>query len=220
MMRKFLKYEMDIYLASRGSEFNDEKPLLNVNPDQGYIHYQKGSVVLYYLKEMIGEERINSVLKRLVEKYAYQDPPYPTAYDLVDGLREVMPQELHYLITDLFENITFFSNKVETATYTKQADGTYKVEMELILEKTTADAKGKTTPAKLNDWIEVGAYAKPESGKKYGKEIYRQRLLIEKSPQKVEFIVDQEPDEVGVDPHYLLIDRVTSDNMKTATLRQ
>lgn len=217
MMRKFLKYEMDRYLSSRGSEFNEEKPLLSVNPNQGYVHYQKGSVVLYYLKEMIGEERINSVLKRLIEKYAYQDPPYPTSYDLVDGLREVMPQELHYLITDLFENITFFSNRVETATYTKQADGTYKVEMEIVLEKSTADAKGKSTPAKLNDWVEVGAYAKPEPGKKYGKELYRKRLLVDQTPWKVEFVVNEVPDQVGVDPHYLLIDRVTQDNMKTAT---
>ena len=220
MMRKFLKYEMDRYLSSRGSEFGEEKPLLNVNPNQGYVHYQKGSVVLYYLKEMIGEDRINSVLKRLIEKYAYQDPPYPTSYDLVDGLREVMPSELHYLIADLFENITFFSNRVETATYTKQADGKYKVELELVLEKSTADAKGKSTPATLNDWIEVGAYAKPEPGKKYGKELYRKRMLVDKSPWKVEFVVDQEPDQVGVDPHYLLIDRVTTDNMKTATLSQ
>lgn len=220
MMRKFLKYEMDRYLSSRGSEFNEEKPLLNVNPNQGYVHYQKGSVVLYYLKEMIGEDRINSVLKKLIEKYAYQDPPYPTSYDLVDGLRDVMPQELHYLITDLFENITFFSNRVETATYSKQADGTYKVEMELVLEKSTSDAKGKSTPAKINDWIEVGAYAKPEPGKKYGKELYRKRMLIDQSPWKVEFVVPEVPDQVGVDPHYLLIDRVTDDNMKRATLRE
>jgi hypothetical protein len=94
------------------------------------------------------------------------------------------------------------------------------VELELVLEKSTADAKGKSTPATLNDWIEVGAYAKPEPGKKYGKELYRKRMLVDKSPWKVEFVVDQEPDQVGVDPHYLLIDRVTTDNMKTATLSQ
>lgn len=219
MMRKFLKYEMDRYLAGRGSEFNEEKPLLSVNPNQGYIHYQKGSVVLYYIKEMIGEERINMVLRRIIEKYAYQDPPYPTSYELVDGLREVMPPELHYLIGDLFEKITFFSNRVESATYTKQADGKYKVEMEVVLEKTTSDAKGKTTPATLHDWVEIGAYSKPEPGKKYGKELHRERVLADKERMKFEFVIDAEPDLVGIDPHYLLIDRVTEDNMKTAVAK-
>jgi len=42
-------------------------------------------------------------------------------------------------------------------------------------------------------------------------------LLVDQTPWKVEFVVNEVPDQVGVDPHYLLIDRVTEDNMKTAT---
>ena len=45
-MRKFLKYEMDNYLRSRGTERLKERPLLTVEANQGYIHYRKGSVVL------------------------------------------------------------------------------------------------------------------------------------------------------------------------------
>jgi hypothetical protein len=218
MMRKFLKYEMDNYLSSRGREFNEEKPLLNVNPNQGYIHYNKGSVVLYYLKEMIGEERINLVLRRLVERYAYQNPPYPTAYDLVDGLKEVMPAELHYLIGDLFERITMFSNRVESATVTPLADGKFKVVMDVRCEKTVADGKGKTTKVPINDWMDVGFYAKPETGKKYGREILRKRVLVDREKMNFEFVLDEQPEQCGIDPHYLMIDSVTDDNLKRATV--
>ena len=68
MMRKFLKYEMDNYLRSRGQEKLKERPLLTVESGQGYIHYRKGSVILYYLKEMIGEEKVNAALRKMIQR--------------------------------------------------------------------------------------------------------------------------------------------------------
>jgi len=50
--RKFLKHEMDGYLSARGRERLKERPLLTVEANQGYVHYRKGSVVMYYLKEI------------------------------------------------------------------------------------------------------------------------------------------------------------------------
>src|SRR5208283_1722318 len=110
-MRKFLKYEMDNYLRSRGRERHKEEPLLTVESQQGYVHYRKASVVLYYLKEMIGEEAVNRALRKVIKQYAYNAPPYPTSYALVDALREQTPPNLQYLIKDLFEDITLFSNR-------------------------------------------------------------------------------------------------------------
>ena len=218
MMRKFLKYEMDRYLSSRGQETADEKPLLEVNPSQGYVHYQKGSVVLYYLKEMIGEDRVNAALKNIVDKYAYKDPPYPNSYALVEELQKQLPSELQYLIKDLFEDITLFANRTLDAKYSKLDSGKYHVVIDVQSEKFKADAKGKNTAAELHDWIEIGAFAKPESGKKYGKQLYRERIFIDKANSTFEFDVDEVPDLVGIDPYFLLIDRMPDDNLKRATL--
>ena len=57
-MRKFMQYEMDNYLRSRGTERLKERPLMRVEASQGYIHYRKGSVVMYYLRQIIGEDAI------------------------------------------------------------------------------------------------------------------------------------------------------------------
>jgi hypothetical protein len=43
----------------------------------GYVHYRKASVVLYYLKEMIGEEKVNATLRKLIRQYAHNAPPLP-----------------------------------------------------------------------------------------------------------------------------------------------
>lgn len=218
IMRKFLRYEMDRYLAARGRELEKERPLLSVESKQGYVHYRKGSVVFYYLKEMIGEEAINRALRRIIQRYAYAQPPYPTSWVLVDELKKETPPELQYLLKDLFEDITIFSNRAVEATAQKRLDGKYDVALEIETRKYKADEKGHETEVSLNDWIEIGAFAKPEAGKKYGKTLYRQRVHLTSSRSRHVFTADELPDQVGVDPFLLLIDRVPDDNVKKPAL--
>lgn len=218
MMRKFLRYEIDRYLSSRGKERQKERPLLTVEAQQGYVHYQKGSLAIYYLKEMIGEEAVNRALRKLIQRYAYAPPPYPTSYALVDGLREQTPADLQYLIKDLFEDITIFSNRTLEASAKQRADGGYDVTIEVETRKFKADAKGNETEVGVNDWIEIGAFAKPEGDKKYGKTLYRERLHLTNNRSRHTFRVDALPYEAGVDPFVLLIDRVPDDNVKRVSL--
>jgi ABC-2 type transport system permease protein len=218
MMRKFLMYEMDNYLRSRGQERLKERPLLTVEDQQGYIHYRKGSVVLYYMKEMIGEDAVNRALRKLIHQYAYAPPPYPTSYALVDALREETPPNLQYLIKDLFEDITLFSNRTLAATAVKRADGKYDVTINVEARKFKADAKGKETEVPVDDWIDIGAFAKPESGKKYGDTLYRERMHITQRNSTFTFTTAQLPEKAGVDPFALLIDRIPDDNVKNVTL--
>ena len=213
-MRKFLEYEMDRYLRSRGREMLDERPLAKVEANQGYIHYRKGSAVMYYLKEMIGEDKINTALRGLIDKFAYQGPPYPTSLDLIEALREQTPEDLHYLIDDLFHEITLFANRTKKATYQVRDDGNYDVTIEVECKKFQADERGEETEVPVNDWIEIGAFAEPEKGRRYGKTLHRDRVRISETESTFSFTVDEEPDEAGVDPFALLIDRMPDDNLK------
>jgi len=219
-MRKFLKYEMDNYLRSRGAERLKERPLLTVESNQGYIHYRKGSVVLYYLKEMIGEEAVNRALRKVIHQYAYAPPPYPTSYALVDALKEETPPDLQYLIKDLFEDITIFSNRTLSATAQKRADGKYDVIIKVEAQKFKGDAKGNETEVPVNDYIDIGAFAKPGKDKKYGDTLYRQRIHMTQKDATYTFVTNAVPDKAGIDPFALLIDRVPDDNTKTVTLEK
>src|SRR5208337_3793993 len=214
MMRKFLRYEMDEYLRSRGRERLKEHPLLTVEMQQGYIHYRKASVVLYYLKEMIGEEKVNAALRKLVRQYAYNAPPYPTSWALVDALSEETPPQYQYLIKDLFEDITLFSNRTLAASARRRADGKYDVTIDIETHKFKADAKGNETEVPMDDWIDIGAFAKPEKGRKYGRTLYRDRVHIAGTRSTYTFAVSELPDQAGVDPFLLLVDRIPDDNTK------
>jgi hypothetical protein len=218
MMRKFLSYETDNYLRSRGRERLKERPLLTVEANQGYIHYRKGSAVLYYLKEMIGEDAVNRAVRKVVQQYAYQPPPYPTSYALEDALREQTPPQLQYLIKDLFEDITIFSNRTLEATAQKRSDGKYNVTVHVEARKYKADPQGNETEVPVNDYVDIGAFAKPAKGKQYGGTLYRERVHISQNDSRFTFVTDSLPEKAGVDPFALLIDRVPDDNTKPVTL--
>ena len=217
-MRKFLKFEMDNYLRNRGRERQKEQPLLNVEANQGYVHYRKGSVVMYMLKEAIGEDAINRALRKMVQKFAYQAPPYPTSHDLVDAFDAETPAQFKYLIKDLFDDITLFSNRTLEATAKKRSDGKYDVTIDVESKKFKADDKGAETEVKLDDWIEIGAFAKPPKDKKYGKTLYCERIHMQDPRKTFQFVVDELPEQAGIDPFLLLIDRVPGDNAKKVTI--
>jgi aminopeptidase N len=61
-IRRFLKFELDRYLRSRGGEVIEELPLARVE-NQQYIHYQKGSLAMYLLQERLGEDAVNRALR-------------------------------------------------------------------------------------------------------------------------------------------------------------
>ncbi len=214
MMRKFLQYEMRQYLGGRSRESLAEQPLAKVESQQGYIHYRKGSVVMYYLKEMIGEDKINEALKSLIKKFAYQGPPYPTSLDLIEALREVTPPEYQYLLSDLFDNITLFANRTAEASITERDDGRFDVTIKTECRKYQAGKDGKETEVPINDWIEIGALAKPASGKRFGATLHRELMHITKPDNTFTFTVDSKPELVGIDPFALLVDRLPDDNTK------
>ena len=214
-MHKFLRYEMDNYLAARGSEAEKECPLLEIE-NQGYIHYNKASTVMYYLKDMIGEERVNAALKNLVDSFAYREPPYPNANELVNRFEAQTPDSLRYLIRDLFRKITLFDNRVLEASTRKVASG-FETTIKVQAAKMYADSVGRETAAVLDDWIEVGLLSKPAQGKKYGKPIALQRFRIQEKENTYTFVTKEKPWQAGIDPYYYLVDRVPDDNLKKIT---
>jgi aminopeptidase N len=187
--------------------------------NQQYIHYRKGSLVFYRLREEMGEAAVNRALKKFLQDKGYQQPPYTTSAELLTYLRAEAKPEQQALITDLFEKISFYDNRVETATAVKRADGKYEVTLELHAAKHYADGKGKETVGKLDDWIDVGVFGQAASGKEGDEPVlYMQRVHVTDGKPKLTVVVDKPPYEVGFDPYNKLIDRVSADNRKKVSM--
>jgi ABC-2 type transport system permease protein len=207
-MRKFLRYELDSYLRDRGSELVAEQPLELVE-NQAYIHYRKGSLVMYALRDYIGEERVNRALAKFLHDHAFEGAPYTTSKELVKYFRAEAPPEYQEVITDLFERITLFDNKTSTVTSTKRADGKYVVKLTVTSTKLRADAKGEEKPVPLNDLIDIGVFADKD------RVLFSEKRRITKPTETFEIVVGEKPVKAGIDPFNKLIDRNPKDNVKS-----
>lgn len=205
-MRRFLRYNLDAYLRGRATERRKELPLGH-NEKQDYIHYRKGSLALYLLQDLLGEETVNGVLRRLVFEHSYGGAPYPTASVLIDGLRKVTPPDKAYLIDDLFEHIVLYENRTDSASARQRADGKFEVTIRASAGKVRADEVGNEQPVALRDYIEFGV------DDRNGNPLLRERRLVDKAEQTVTLVVDVRPGRAGIDPDNKLIDRKPTDNM-------
>lgn len=218
-MRRFLKYELDNYLRSRGSEAIEELPLERVE-NQGYIHYRKGAVVMYLLQDRLGEDRVNHMLAGLLEQWKFKSQPYPRSTILVDGLMSLCRNDKErQLVSDLFEKITIWDVKAKTATTKKLPDGSWQTTITVEGDKFYADGKGKETKTALDNAMDVGLFsARPGVGKFSAKDVIAiERHDIRSGSQQIIVKSSKKPAFAGIDPYNKFIDRNSDDNLTPVT---
>ncbi|HYI11086.1 MAG TPA: M1 family aminopeptidase [Thermoanaerobaculia bacterium] len=207
-MQKFLRYELDRYLSGRGGELVAEMPLSLVE-NQNYIHYRKGSLVMYALRDYIGEEAVNRALAKFVRDHAFDEPPYTTATEMVEYFRAEAPPEHQETITDLFQRITLYDLQARTVSSTQRPDGKYTVKLTVTSKKLYGDAKGEEKETPINDLIDIGVLAEKD------KVLFLEKRRITKPEETFEIVVSGKPVKAGIDPHHKLIDRNPKDNLKS-----
>ncbi len=217
-VRDFLKLELDRYLASRGGERIEELPLYRVE-NQQYIHYQKGSLVMYALKDYVGEEVVNRSLARLIELRGFKSDPYAISTDFLTILREEAGPAHDDLITDLFEKITLFDLTAEEVKVVERDDGRFDVTLTYSAEKFYADGEGRETSAGISIPIDIGVFMKSPADEDFSRDdvLYLKKHTINPKDPTITVTVDKKPDFAGIDPYIKLIDRDSDDNVKRAS---
>ncbi|MFM9862403.1 MAG: ABC transporter permease/M1 family aminopeptidase [Micropepsaceae bacterium] len=215
-VRKFLNQERDKYLQGRLFETVEEQPLYRVE-NQQYIHYRKGSMVLYRLKTEVGAAMVNGAMKTMIERYKFAANPYPRSTDFMKILREAAGPQHEALIVDLFEKITLYELKAASPKVVKRTDGKFDVTFEVEAKKLYADGKGKETEAPLAENVAVGVFATDPSEPQFKREgvIAYELRPLKSGKQTVTFVTDKEPKFVAVDPYSIWIDRDDKDNVAT-----
>lgn len=233
-MRRFLKDALDSYLRGRSFERFGENPLM-FNENQAYIHYNKGSLVMYAMSDFLGEQQFNQMLSEYIDQVAFQYPPYTTSIEFVDLLKENTPDSLQYTVRDMFETITLYDNKVLNVSSKEIDNGKYEVEIQFQVAKYRTDPKGKKSfedevgsamkeniraeevlSLPLADYVDIAVFGeqRKEGIRDVDNPIYSKRHRIDKINNKIKVVVDQKPFEAGVDPFNKLIDTDSEDNRK------
>jgi hypothetical protein len=217
--QKFLRRELDGYLQGRSVERKKEVPLMYVE-NQPYIHYRKGSLCLYALRDYIGEPAMNQALHSFLARWAFKGPPYPTSRDLVAEFDKVTPDSLKYVLRDLFEEMTFYDNKADSAIATPRSDGKYAVHLVVRAQKLKGDSLGNTRDVPIADYVDIGVFGAPVAGQKLGERLLIQKVHLTEPVTTFDFVVDKPPRQAGVDPYNILIDRTPEDNVMAVSIRK
>jgi aminopeptidase N len=187
--------------------------------NQPYIHYRKGSLIMYLLQERLGEAAVNRALARFDARFRFKGAPYLRSIDLIDELRkEAKTPEQQQLITDLFEKITVYDLKITDASTRKNRDG-WTTTLTVTADKYYANGKGDETKAKLSEPIEVGLFtARPGLGAFSAKNvIVLGREPVRSGVQRIIVHSKAKPQFAGVDPYNFYVDRNSDDNVKAVT---
>jgi ABC-type transport system involved in multi-copper enzyme maturation permease subunit len=210
-MRKFLKYEVDQYLAGRAAERVREEPLVRVDEQQGYIDYDKAAVILYALQDYLGEDKVDAALRTWLDKVRFQQPPYTDSHDLMADLRAAAGPDGQNLVRDFFDRITLFEDRMRSASAVKLPDGDYRVTMHVHAAEYYADGKGKETRTKLDVPIEIGVFARAKDGQEQDEiPLYLQKYPVANGDSTIQVTVTGKPYQAGIDPFNELIDRVST----------
>ncbi|UXI69035.1 ABC transporter permease/M1 family aminopeptidase [Tahibacter amnicola] len=219
-VRRILRYDLDQYLAGRGQERVEELPLYR-SENQVYVQYRKGSMAFYRLREVIGEAALNRALRRFLDEHRYRTRPYVTSEDLLAAIRAEAPADAQTLITDLFQRIVVYDNRVVSADAKPLADGQWRVTFKLRLSKSEADGKGKETPRDYDEPVDLAIFARGSDAQPGSERVlWRQQRSLPAGESTIEVTVGEAPFEVGVDPYNLLIDRAADDNRKRVSVAE
>ena len=166
--QKFLRRELDGYLQGRGVERKKEVPLLYVE-NQPYIHYRKGSLAFYALRDYIGEDAMNDALHAFLEKWAVQGPA------LSDGARPLRrARSRHAGLAQVRADGSLPRDDVlrqqgrQRRRRRKRADGKYAVHLVLDAKKLKGDSLGNMTEVPIGDYVDVGVFGDRVAGQKLG----------------------------------------------------
>jgi len=215
-VRRFLKEELDTYLASRGAEGVEELPLVRVE-NQPYIHYNKGALAMYLLRDEIGEAAVNRALQRLLARFAFRPAPYPASSDFIALLREEAGPAHDALIRDLFEAITLYDLALPEAIASRRPDGGWDVRVKISARKAYADGQGAETEAQMSDRVDIGLFRRrpDEPTLAAADEIRLERHVLRSGEQEIMLSLPPGPAPAfaAVDPYVKRIDRNSDDNI-------
>ena len=208
-MRRFLSYENDSYLMGRSMESKTEEPLYLVE-NQQYIHYNKGSLVTFALQDYIGENTLDNALGKFCRDHAFQGPPYLVSTDLLAYLKKATPTDKQYVINDLFENITLFDNKIESAKVKLDPKTkNYITTVTFTTKKAHYNGLGVEKKIPVKDYMDVAVYEKDNEHP-----IAFTNIAIHGGKETLQLTTSKKPSDVVLDPFYKLINKSPNDSKK------
>ncbi|SDR90496.1 ABC-2 family transporter protein [Gillisia sp. Hel1_33_143] len=218
-IKSFLQSSLDTYLSGRKMSFKPERTLIDVETGQ-YIFYEKGSMVMYDLQDVIGEDKINEGLRSFLDEFKYNEKGYyATSEDLYNALYKVAPDSLKYKVKDGFKEIVLYENRVVDANTKKLKSGKWETTFTVNSKKIYYDDAGREREIDTKkNLVDIGLFGEDvvnEEEVTIKDPYYFELKWLKLGDNKFTITTDKKPLKAGIDPYNKLIDRNSGDNLKS-----
>ncbi|SEI38206.1 ABC-2 family transporter protein [Dyadobacter koreensis] len=211
-LSRYLRSDNELYFSLRNSSGHKELPLYKTW-GQPYVHYQKGGLALYAIKECLGEERINRALAALIDRHAFPNQK-PSAEDLINELtRNATPFE-KTLIENHLKKVVVYDNRIQVLS--RKSIGNGQIRLKLLVSVYKTD-ETQEKPKKMNtdDLVDVAIFGVGSSQGTSGKPIYFRKYHFNRPQTVIEVVVGKEPKVVEIDPYSYMLDSDHDNNFAT-----
>jgi len=172
-----------------------------VTSEQEYISYGKGTIALNTLAHYLGEDTFNKILQDFLLTYQFNTQSYPTTLDFIQHLKNNVPHEYQYMISDYFEDIVFYENNLTDFQVKESQNNVFETQVNFEITKTNNDDSSKPLP--LDDFIEIGFYN--ETNELF----HTERVKVNSPINQLSVLLNQKPVSIVIDPNLLLIRKST-----------
>ena len=214
--------ELNIGTLAAKKMFDKEKEVpVAVAEMQGYLHYEKPDWILWGLRGYVGKDPVNAALRDVLAEYGDGRMPFATTQDIVDAFKANIDENYHTLIEDQWEHVTTWKLEFRDGYSVEPTeDGRYRVRVPVTVDKLRLygeDDKETSVSeiplAALEEWVEVGFYAEPPK-EGWGDWQALETAFVTEEESVLEFILDEKPNHVALDPRRLLQERQVLDNVR------
>lgn len=188
-----------------------------------YLAYKRGPLAMWALNEYGGSNRVNTAIRRLVEKSDSIGNPPVTTLDLYRELKTAMPDSLQNMLHDIFEVNTLWQFEVSKVNATKIDKDKWQITLDVKAKKIVYDIEGVETEQPMDEWIPVGVFAEHKPGlDELSAPLYLKKHRIRPGDQKITIVVSGTPVLAGIDPHHLLDweEKEDDDNIEEVVIGQ
>lgn len=212
-LRKYLRTDNELYFSLRNLNGQRELPL-DKTWEQPFVHYQKGGLAMYAIRESLGEKKVNDALKALIDNHSFPGMK-PSADDFVKEMsRRATPFE-NAMVKNHLKKVIVYDNSIKVLSCKAIADGRFKLRLLVSVRK--IDETGlKSKQLETDDLIDIGLFEAAEpTWNSETKPIYFRKLHFVRPRTIVEVVVDKQPKVGAVDPYGYLPDGDQKNNIAT-----
>ena len=210
MARQLTKYTQRRYFSGRAYARTAEVGVVDAN-NEAYLNYGKGPVVLTALRELLGEQKINTALKQLIENHQYTLSG--TTDDLLSALFNVADDSQKELIQDWLTKVIEYDLAINKALVHELSDGRFEVIIDVKALRLATDNEGLVSEVGIDESIKIALYnAHPNS--KNTKTLSVESQLVNHKNMTITLQVKDKPSYVMIDPNHTRLDKNLSDNIK------